>query len=182
MVVGASLLSTFQRRTRPGTYETLTTRIQLMRDGMQANASEGCKLKAALALCFPRIPSSLLLEPVFVFTLVRIAYVQDTTLHTYRVLYEVILPHLLQSRCFAEAYEEAQCVFESIPLHSSHTWERVLCHTAFRHMLRQNGMTRGEIKVLWLRVREEIYKYFHAVPTQHFAKCSVAQNALPSVA
>eukprot|EP01043_Picozoa_sp_COSAG02_P030767 COSAG02_NODE_1980_length_10197_cov_40.403842_5_plen_1929_part_01 len=162
MVVGASLLSTFQRRTRPGTYETLTTRIQLMRDGMQANASEGCKLKAALALCFPRIPSSLLLEPVFVFTLVRIAYVQDTTLHTYRVLYEVILPHLLQSRCFAEAYEEAQCVFESIPLHSSHTWERVLCHTAFRHMLRQNGMTRGEIKVLWLRVREEIYKYFHA--------------------
>ena len=53
-------------------------------------------------------------------------------------------------------------MFESIPLDSSHTWERVLCHTAFRHMLRRNGMTRGEIKVLWLRVREEIYKYFHA--------------------
>ncbi len=59
---------------------------------MQANASEGRKLKAALALRFNRIPSSLLLEPVFVFTLVRIAFVQDTRLHTYRVLYEVILP------------------------------------------------------------------------------------------
>ena len=134
---------------------------------LQVNGSAGRKLKAALALCFSRVPSSLLLEPVFVFTLVRIAYVQDPTLHTYRVLYEVVLPHLLQSRCFAEAYDEAQCVFESIPLDSSHRWERVLCHTAFRHMLRQNGVTRGEIKVLWLRIREKIYKQFRDASSAH---------------
>jgi hypothetical protein len=155
----------------------------------QANAGEGRKFKAALALCFPRIPSSLLLEPVFVFTLVRIAYVPDVRLHTYQVLYEVILPHLLQSRSFTEAYDHAQCVFERIPLDSIHSWERVLCHTAFRHMLRRNGVTEGEIKVLWLGIREEIFTRFcnADVPSAHTryvttearrAMCAAAARAL----
>ena len=155
---------------------------------IQVNAGEGRKLKAALALRFPRIPSSLLLEPVFVFTLVRLAYVQDTRLHTYQVLYEVMLPHLLQSRCFAEAYEEGHCVFESIPLDSIHSWERVLCHTAFRNMLRRNGITQGEIAVLWLRIKEEIYTHFRAAASSAQARyiavearramCAAAARAL----
>jgi hypothetical protein len=128
----------------------------------QTNADEGRKLKAALALCFRGISSSLLLEPVLVFTLVQLAYVENVKLHTHRVLYEVVLPHLLQSRCFAEAYDEAQCVFESIPLDSIHSWERVLCHTACRHMLRRNGMTDADIKVLWLGIRQEIFKSFQS--------------------
>ena len=50
----------------------------------------------------PSDPIVTTLEPVFVFTLVRIAYVQDTTLHTHRVLMRSS-SHILQSRCFVEA-------------------------------------------------------------------------------
>ena len=66
----------------------------------------------------------------------------------------------MQGRCFAEAYDTAHCSYETIPLEALGSWERVLCHTAFRYLLRRNGLTDAVIKVLWLGIRQEIAAQF----------------------
>ena len=83
------------------------------------------------------------------------------------MLYEVFIPHLLQSRSFAEAYDVAQCVYESAPLDSIGSWERTLCHVAFRHMLRRNGLTDANVKVLWLGIRQQLYAEFRRDRSAH---------------
>ncbi|KAK3285622.1 hypothetical protein CYMTET_6782 [Cymbomonas tetramitiformis] len=142
----------------------------------QANASSGHKVKAALALRFGGIRRELLLEPVLVYTLLRLAYLPDPA-HSYRVLYEVLLPHLLQDKCgFGEAYDASQCVLESIPLDAQGSWERVLCHSAFRCLLRRNGVAASTLKTLWLGVRHHLVVHFRTDPTVEGRHVSLEAN------
>eukprot|EP00854_Cymbomonas_tetramitiformis_P003795 gene3795-4746_t len=147
----------------------------------QANASSGHKVKAALALRFGGIRRELLLEPVLVYTLLRLAYLPDPA-HSYRVLYE--------DKCgFGEAYDASQCVLESIPLDAQkHTkqrldaqeaqgsWERVLCHSAFRCLLRRNGVAASTLKTLWLGVRHHLVVHFRTDPTVEGRHVSLEAN------
>ena len=72
----------------------------------QANGAAGRKLKAALTLRFEGVLASRLLEPVWVFSLLHLAYSPPEDAHmrtrSYRALYEVLLPSLLQP-CRARA-------------------------------------------------------------------------------
>ena len=51
-------------------------------------------------------------------------------------------------RAFWEAHRDEECVLESLPLDARGSWERVLCHSAFRCLLRGNGV--GEQPPSWL--------------------------------